>query len=265
MTDKAKTGAAAPARTEGVAHQSDEGAKRPVKAQVLLIEDDAAVQSLVATALGAHDYRVVAAGTGEAGVMAAASHNPELILLDLGLPDMDGNEVIRRVRSWSTVPIIVISARVEDADKVEALDSGADDYLTKPFSVDELLARVRASIRRGTWGHGTEAESVYENGGLRIDYSARTASIDGRELALTSTEYRLLCVLARNTNKVLTHNYIMREVWGSAYEGSVASLRVFMRSLRKKIEPDTQAPRYIQTRIGVGYCMVAQNPREESR
>lgn len=245
------------AKTEANDGGQSADAGHPVKAQVLLIEDDVAVQNLVATALGAHGYRVATAGTGEGGVISAASRNPELVLLDLGLPDMDGNEVIKRLRSWSTVPIIVISARVEDADKVEALDSGADDYLTKPFSVDELLARVRASIRRGGWGHGDEAGSTYDNGGLHIDFSARTASIDGHELALTSTEYRLLCVLARNTNKVLTHNYIMREVWGSAYEGSVASLRVFMRSLRKKIEPDARTPRYIQTRIGVGYCMVA--------
>lgn len=243
-------------KTEGSAAQG--AAERRVKPQVLLVEDDPAVRSLVVTTLETHGYRAVAAATGERAVMEAASRNPELILLDLGLPDIDGTEVIRRVRSWSRVPVIVLSARVEDADKVGALDAGADDYLTKPFSVEELLARVRATLRRGGWGAGPETGSVYENGDLKIDFSAGAAWMAGRPLALTSTEYKLLTVLARNTGKVLTHNFILREVWGGAWESSVASLRVFMRSLRKKIEPDAAHPRYIQTRIGVGYVMQQQ-------
>ena len=256
--NKEETAAAGAGETAGAQATASGAAGKPIKPQVLLVEDDPAVRSLVETTLEAHGYRTASAATGEAGIMAAASRNPELVLLDLGLPDMDGNDVIRRLRTWSTVPIIVLSARIEDADKVAALDAGADDYLTKPFSVEELLARVRASLRRGGWGHGDEAESVYVNGDLKIDFSASTAWMAGKELTLTSTEYKLLCVLARNTNKVLTHNYIMKQVWGSAWDGSVASLRVFMRSLRKKIEPDSAHPRYIQTRIGVGYRMQAQ-------
>ena len=222
---------------------------------VLLVEDDAAVRNLVTCALEAHDYRVDCAKDGESAVMEAASRNPDLVLLDLGLPDVDGTEVISRVRGWSTVPIIVLSARTEDADKIGALDVGADDYLTKPFSVDELLARVRASLRRGGWGHGDSSDSVFVNGDLRIDYAAGCAWMGDKELHLTPIEYKLLCTLARNVGKVLTHNYIMREVWGSAWYNDVASLRVFMRTLRKKIEPDPSNPAYIQTHIGIGYRM----------
>ena len=225
------------------------------KPLVLLVEDDAAVRNLATCALEAHDYRVDCAKDGESAVMEAASRNPDLVLLDLGLPDVDGTEVISRVRGWSTVPIIVLSARTEDADKIGALDVGADDYLTKPFSVDELLARVRASLRRGGWGHGDSSDSVFVNGDLRIDYAAGCAWMGDKELHLTPIEYKLLCTLARNVGKVLTHNYIMREVWGSAWYNDVASLRVFMRTLRKKIEPDPSNPAYIQTHIGIGYRM----------
>lgn len=226
-----------------------------VKPQILLVEDDPAVRNLVNTTLDAHGYRVAVAGTGESAIMEAASRNPDLVLLDLGLPDIDGVEVIGRIRGWSTVPIIVVSARVESADKIAALDAGADDYLTKPFSVDELLARVRASLRRGGWGHGDAADSVFVNGPLKIDYGAGRAWRGDEELHLTPIEYKLLCTLARNVGKVLTHNYILREVWGSSWDGDVASLRVFMRSLRSKVEPDPAHPVCIQTRVGVGYLM----------
>lgn len=227
-----------------------------VKPQILLVEDDAAVRNLIRTALEAHDYRVAIAETGEAAILGAASKNPDLIMLDLGLPDMDGTAVIERVRSWSTAPIIVVSARTQDEDKTEALDMGADDYLTKPFSVNELLARVRASLRRDGWGHGDSLGSVYENGELRIDFAAGCAWLSGEALHLTPIEYRLLCVLARNTGKVLTRNFLLSEVWGGPWEGDVASLRVFMRSLRLKIEPDPSHPIYIQTHVGVGYQML---------
>ena len=226
-----------------------------VRPTVLLVEDDAAVRNLVKTTLEAHDYRVALATTGEVAVMEAASRNPDLILLDLGLPDMDGVSVIERVRGWSTVPVIVVSARSEDADKIGALDAGADDYLTKPFSVVELLARVRASLRRGGWGHGDAPDSVYVNGALRVDYAAGCAWLHDEPLHLTPIEYKLLCVLARNTGKVLTHNFILGEVWGGSWENVVASLRVFMRALRKKIEADPSRPVYIQTHVGVGYRM----------
>ena len=223
---------------------------------ILVVEDDVAVRSLITTALEMHDYRFETAATGEAAIMQAASHAPDLVMLDLGLPDRDGVEVIEKIRTWSTVPIIVISARTEDADKVEALDAGADDYLTKPFSVDELLARVRAWMRRTQMAAAEgPQQSVFENGPLRIDYAAGCAYLDGAELHLTPIEYKLLVLLAHNAGKVLTHTFITREIWGTSWESDIASLRVFMATLRKKIEPDAAHPKLIQTHVGVGYRM----------
>ena len=218
--------------------------------RVLLVEDDLAVQNLVSTALDLHGYSVDKVCDGQAAIMEAASHNPSLIMLDLGLPDIDGVEVITKIRSWSAVPIIVISARTEDSDKIGALDAGADDYLTKPFSVEELLARVRASLRRSSM-----AASTFDNGPLHIDYAAGYATIEGRELSLTPTEYKLLVLLARNVDKVLTHTYITHEIWGTSWDSDIASLRVFMRTLRKKVEADPSHPSMIQTHVGVGYRM----------
>lgn len=229
-----------------------------IKPEILIIEDDKAVKNLISTTLEMDGYRFLSAENGAQGILSAASRQPDIILLDLGLPDMDGTEVIRKVRSWSQLPIIVISARSEDSDKVEALDAGADDYLTKPFSVDELRARLRSTLRRLSY-LSTAAESenaVFTNGGLSIDFAAGCASLDGEDLHLTPFEYKLLCLLARNAGKVLTHSYITKEVWGAAWAGDVASLRVFMASLRKKIEPDPGNPRYIQTHVGVGYRMM---------
>ncbi len=223
---------------------------------ILVVEDDPPVRNLIATTLKAHDYRYLTADTGEGAVMEAASHAPDVILLDLGLPDMDGVEVIRRVRGWSNVPIIVISARSEDADKIAALDAGADDYLTKPFSVDELLARLRVTQRRLALMGGDESASVYENGALRIDFAAGCAWLGGEELHLTAIEYKLLCLLARNTGKVLTHKFITQGVWGSSWDNDVASLRVYMATLRKKLEAAPGSPQYIQTHIGIGYRMM---------
>ena len=190
--------------------------------------------------------------------MMASSHNPDVVFLDLGLPDMDGIDVIRQIRSWSNMPIIVISARSEDADKIEALDAGADDYLTKPFSVEELLARLRVTLRRLSLMNSDSAgdRSVYTNGKLTIDYSAGVACLDGEELKLTSMEYKLLCLLAKNTGKVLTHTYITQNIWGRNWDSDIASLRVFMTTLRKKIEPDKDSPKYIQTHVGIGYRML---------
>lgn len=229
-----------------------------IKPEILIVEDDKAVKNLISTTLEMDGYRFLCAENGAQGILSAASQQPDIILLDLGLPDMDGTEVIRKVRSWSQLPIIVISARSEDRDKIEALDAGADDYLTKPFSVDELRARLRSTLRRLNYlSTVTEAENaVFTNGGLSIDFAAGCASLDGRELHLTPFEYKLLCLLARNVGKVLTHSYITKEVWGAAWEGDVASLRVFMASLRKKIEPDPANPQYIQTHVGVGYRML---------
>ncbi|MBQ4282882.1 MAG: response regulator transcription factor, partial [Lachnospira sp.] len=171
--------------------------------------------------------------------------------------DMDGVEVIKKIRSWSNMPIIVISARSEDADKIEALDNGADDYLTKPFSVEELLARLRVTSRRLAMMQANNSnESVFRNGKLKVDYAAGSAYMNGEELHLTPIEYKLLCLLSQNVGKVLTHTFITQKIWGRSWDDDVASLRVFMSTLRKKIETGTESPQYIQTHIGVGYRML---------
>lgn len=227
------------------------------KPVILVVEDDAAVRNLITTTLETHDYRFLTASTGERAILEAISHNPDVILLDLGLPDMDGVEIIQKIRTWSKVPILVISARSEDTDKIDALDAGADDYLTKPFSVEELLARLRVTFRRLNDFRKEDFQShVFINGELKIDYAAGCAFLEGKELHLTPIEYKLLCLLSRNVGKVLTHTYITKEIWGSAWDRDVASLRVYMATLRKKIEKDTANPRYIQTHIGVGYRMM---------
>jgi len=226
------------------------------KPLILVIEDDKAVRTLITTTLKAHDYRFIEAVNGETAILAATSHNPDIILLDLGLPDMDGVEIISRVRMWSNVPIIVISARSEDSDKIGALDAGADDYLTKPFSVDELLARLRVTQRRLAIMNADATSSEFVNGSLRIDYAAGCAYLGGEELHLTPMEYKILCLLAQNVGKVLTHTFITQKIWGSAWENNVASLRVFMATLRKKLEGAPDSPQYIQTHVGVGYRMM---------
>ena len=228
------------------------------KPLILVVEDDAAVRNLITTTLRAHDYRFLTAGNGEAALLEASSHNPDIVLLDLGLPDMDGVVVIERIRSWSNMPIIVISARSEDSDKIDALDAGADDYLTKPFSVEELLARLRVTQRRLAAAPvgGTSVEAVFTNGKLRVDYAAGCAFLDGQELHLTPSEYKLLCLLCKNVGKVLTHTFITQQIWGRSWDNDVASLRVFMATLRKKLEKEPDSPQYIQTHIGVGYRML---------
>lgn len=228
------------------------------KPLILVVEDDPAVRNLVATALDTHGFRHELAPTGRAALASATTTAPDVILLDLGLPDMDGTEVIENVRGWSQVPIIVLSARGEDSDKIQALDAGADDYLTKPFSVGELLARVRTALRHLSYlkDAGAKDESTFRNGDLAIDYAAGLAKMGDRELHLTPREYDLLCVLSKNVGKVLTHQYLLKQVWGSSSKEDLASLRVFMGTLRKKIEPDSAHPRYIQTHVGVGYRMV---------
>ena len=221
--------------------------------RILVVEDDSAVRNLIVTTLNTNNYKYLTAPNGKTAVMEAASHNPDIILLDLGLPDMDGVEIIRKIRTWSDVPIIVISARIEDTDKIEALDSGADDYLTKPFSVDELLARIRVTQRRILGMQKTS--SVFVNGELTIDYAAGNVTIHQEEIHLTPIEYKILCLLAKNVGKVLTHTYITHEIWGSSYENEIGSLRVFMATLRKKLEKQPQKQQYIQTPIGIGYRM----------
>ena len=227
------------------------------KPLILAVEDDRPVRTLIATTLKAHGYRHLEAATGEAALLEASSHNPDIILLDLGLPDLDGVEVITRIRAWSNAPIIVISARSEDTDKIDALDAGADDYLTKPFSVEELLARLRVTQRRLDAQSGVaNADAVFTNGKLKVDYAAGCAFLDGKELHLTPSEYKLLCLLCRNVGKVLTHTFITQQIWGRSWENDIASLRVFMATLRKKLEQEPGSPQYIQTHIGVGYRMM---------
>ena len=228
------------------------------KAQILVVEDDNAVAKLMAATMESQDYQYRIASTGASAIMEALSYKPEVMILDLGLPDTDGIEVIKKIRAWSNMPIIVVSARSEDTDKVAALDAGADDYLTKPFSVDELLARLRVALRRVRHDRQrlSEEASVYANGGLRIEYAAGCVYLDGSEIHLTPIEFKLLVLLANNTGKVLTHNYILREVWGNPAASDMRSLRVYMATLRKKLEKNTSEPKYIQTHIGVGYRML---------
>ena len=228
------------------------------KLQILVVEDDAPVRNLITTTLKAHDYKHIIAENGEEAIRQASTCNPDIVLLDLGLPDIDGVEIIKKIRTWSNMPIIVISARSEDSDKIEALDNGADDYLTKPFSVEELLARLRVTGRRLAMMQANVGanESVFTNGKLKIDYAAGCAFIDEEELHLTPIEYKLLCLMSKNVGKVLTHTFITQKVWGSSWDNDVASLRVFMATLRKKLEAAPDSPQYIQTHIGVGYRMM---------
>ena len=221
---------------------------------VLVVEDEPPVRRFLRAALAAHDYRVVEAGSIREAEQLAPSHNPDVFLLDLGLPDGDGIELARRLREWTRAPIIVLSARGREEDKVNALDAGADDYLTKPFGVNELLARLRVALRhaRAT----PTAEPVLEAGPLRVDLARREVTVDGREIRLTPTEFKLLALLARHAGKVLTHRQILREVWGpNATEAHW--VRVHMAELRKKVEADPARPRLLVTEPGVGYRMPA--------
>ena len=228
------------------------------KPLVLVVEDDRPVRNLIVTTLKSHDYRYLTAENGKTAIMEASSHNPDIVLLDLGLPDIDGTEVITNIRGWSNMPIIVISARSEDSDKITALDAGADDYMTKPFSVEELLARLRVTQRRLLLlkSSNDAGKPVFQNGELKIDYAASCVYLKGEEMHLTPIEYKLLCLLSHNVGKVLTHTYITMQIWGSSRENDIASLRVFMATLRKKLEPEKTSPQYIQTHIGIGYRML---------
>jgi two-component system KDP operon response regulator KdpE len=226
------------------------------KPMILIVEDDPPIRNLISTTLRTKDYRYSVAENGNQALSAATTNSFDIILLDLGLPDIDGIEIIKNIRSWSVTPIIVISARSDDKDKIQALDAGADDYLTKPFSVEELLARLRSTLRRIKYleERGTTEESIFYNGNLTIDFSASIVKIGNDEVHLMPIEYGILCLLAKNVGKVLTHNYILDKVWTNSIESDLASLRVYMASLRKKIESNDM--KYIQTHIGIGYRMV---------
>ncbi len=220
---------------------------------LLVIEDEQPMRRFLRAALAGQSFQLAEATTGEEGITMAAMRPPDLILLDLGLPDIDGFEVTRRLREWSTVPIIVLSARGQEGDKIRALDAGADDYVTKPFAMGELLARIRVALRRQAQaGPGGESGTV-SVGNLKIDRARRVVLVAGAEVHLTPREYRLLAALARHSGKVLTHDHLLREVWGPSYTSQHHYLRVYMAQLRHKLEADPSRPRLLLTEPGVGY------------
>jgi len=225
-------------------------------ALILLIEDQPQMRRFVTATLRAHQYQVVEAGSAREGLAQAAGRNPDVILLDLGLPDRDGLEVTREIRRSARMPIIVISARGQESDKVAALDLGADDYLTKPFGVSELMARIRVALRHSRSGDGTGTDGVFEAGDLRVDLGRRQVLHDGSEAHLTPTEYKLLVSLVRNAGRVVTHRQLLREVWGANYAEQSHYLRVYMAQLRHKLERDPTRPRLFLTEPGVGYRLV---------
>ena len=240
------------------------------KPRILLVEDDLTVQNLVSTALDLHGYVVSKVCNGQAAIMDAVSHGPSLIMLDLGLPDIDGIEVITKIRSWSAVPIIVISARSEDSDKIAALDAGADDYLTKPFGTGELLARVRAALRVNRYGGGSLPGGVFSAQGLTINYERRKVFVDGQEVRLTQTEYNIVAFLSEHAGRVMTYAAIVRAIWGDTDASSTKKLQVNMANIRKKLGSRPGSNTYILNELGVGYRMIEEDakplePAEETK
>lgn len=224
---------------------------------ILIVEDEEAISNFISAVLNSNQFNIIKAGKGRDAISMAASHCPDLILLDLGLPDLDGIEVIRNIREWSNMPIIVVSARGHEREKVEALDLGADDYITKPFGTSELLARIRAAIRhsqRALVGQNTTADKVNVSG-LEIDYGKRRVTLEGKDVHLTPIEYKIICLLSQHIGKVLTHDFMTKEIWGP-YTNEVQTLRVNMANIRRKLEVNPAEPRYIVTEVGVGYRMV---------
>jgi two-component system KDP operon response regulator KdpE len=222
--------------------------------RIVVVEDEVAIRRFLRAFWRPEEAQWHEAGSADVGIRLIAEHNPDVVLLDLGLPDMDGLEALKSLRSWTEVPIIVLTARGQERDKVAALELGADDYVTKPFSNAELRARVRAAVRRAK-SLGPQ-EAAYEVEGLRVDFVLRQVHLDGREVHLTPIEYRLLALLARHPGRVLTHRALLREVWGPAHEDATHTLRVHMASIRRKIEPDPTSPRYIRTETSVGYRLL---------
>jgi two-component system KDP operon response regulator KdpE len=223
------------------------------KPLILLIEDEPQMRRFLRVSLQSQGYRLIEAETGEDGLAQVASRKPAVILLDLGLPDMDGLEVTGKLREWTTTPIIVISAREQERDKVRALDAGADDYLTKPFGADELLARIRVSLRHRVRQESGQEEVVFDAGKLKVDFSRRQVLLEGVEVHLTPIEYRLLTLLIRHADKVVTHAQLLREVWGPRQANQVQYLRVYMAQLRQKLEDDPARPRFFINEPGIGY------------
>ena len=224
--------------------------------RVLVVDDERAIRRYLNAALNSQGYSVYEASTGKEALDKAVSDRPDLIILDLGLPDLDGVEVTRLLREWTHTPIIILSVREQETDKISALDAGADDYLTKPFSSGELLARMRAALRHYSQ---TGSEPIFESDGLKVDFTRRLVCVDEQEISLTPTEYDLLRVLVQNAGRVLTQHQLLRQVWGTGYESEAHLLRVNMSNLRRKIEPDPTRPRYIITEPGVGYRLRAES------
>lgn len=222
---------------------------------ILIVEDDERIRNYIKTILSTYNYAVLETNKAGTAMAMIASHSPDLLLLDLGLPDGDGVEIIRTVRSWSQMPIVVISARSHERDKVIALDSGADDYVTKPFGTDELMARIRAALRHGKARTGN-TEAIYTGHGLHVDSERRLVSVDGKPIHLTQTEYKIVLLLCRHSGKVLTYDWMIREVWGPFSGCDTQILRVNMANIRRKLEKDPTLPEYITTEIGVGYRMI---------
>ncbi|MFN8411104.1 MAG: response regulator [Anaerolineales bacterium] len=224
--------------------------------RVLVVDDETPIRRYLRTALSAQGFSVFEAANGEEAINAVVTHHPDIVILDLGLPDFDGIEVTRRLREWSQIPIIILSVREAEQDKIAALDAGADDYLTKPFGTGELMARMRVSMRRLVH---TSDDPIFKVDGLQMDISRRVVTVDGNQVSLTPTEYEILRLLLQNAGKVLTHNQLLRQVWGTAYESEMHILRVNISNLRRKIEPDPARPSYIHTEPGVGYRLKVQD------
>jgi two-component system, OmpR family, KDP operon response regulator KdpE len=224
---------------------------------IVVIEDDPQIRRFLRTGLESHGFGIAEADCGARGLTAVANRKPDLAIVDLGLPDMDGVEVVKRLREWTVLPVIVLSARATEGDKIAALDAGADDYLTKPFGLGELLARIRVALRHAN-ASAQAGEGVFELASLKIDLARRRVALDGKEVHLTPIEYRLLSVLARNAGKVLTHRQLLREVWGPSHVERNHYLRIYMAALRHKLETDPARPRFLLTEAGVGYRMAAE-------
>lgn len=223
---------------------------------IVVIDDESQIRKILSITLEAEDYKVIEAAKGKDGIVAVANYHPQLVILDLGLPDQDGFSVLKEIRTWSNVPVIILSVKNSEDDIVRALDLGADDYITKPFNTSELHARIRANIRRN---QKVENENHLVNGKLKIDFTKRIVYLSNKELKLTNTEYLLLHLFFKNIDKVLTHNFVLKEIWGPTHMEDSQYLRVFIGQIRKKIEDDASHPKYILTESGVGYRMKLAN------
>jgi two-component system, OmpR family, KDP operon response regulator KdpE len=225
---------------------------------ILIVEDEPQIRRFLRTTLTAEGYRVIEAENGERGTIEAATHKPDLVMVDLGLPDLDGVEVVKRIRAWSALPILILSARSAEADKVAALDAGADDYVTKPFGVGELTARIRVALRHAARGTRQGPAGTLRLGEIEIDFQRRLVRAERKDIHLTPIEFRLLGCLARHGGMVLTHRHLLSEVWGPSYVDQSHYLRIYMKQLRHKLEPDPARPRFLLTETGVGYRLAAE-------